>query len=134
MTSGQGEELLACAGIVAHQAVKCRCDGPSAGLLHAAKRHAEVLGLDDDADPARLERFYAEVRIARQVSHPNVCRVYDVAEIRGKQILSMELIDGVTLRDWAPNKTQEQLLQVLFGAGDGIAAAHATGKPVIPRT
>ena len=34
-------------------------------------------------DPARLERFYAEVRIARQVSHPNVCRVYDVGEVEG---------------------------------------------------
>ena len=44
-------------------------------------------------DPARLERFYAEVRIARQVSHPNVCRVYDVGEMEGQQYLSMEYVD-----------------------------------------
>src|SRR3954451_6659220 len=31
-------------------------------------------------DPERLARFRAEVRIARQVSHPHVCRVYDVGE------------------------------------------------------
>jgi serine/threonine-protein kinase len=36
------------------------------------------------ADPVRRERFYAEVRIARQVSHPHVCRVYDVAELDGR--------------------------------------------------
>src|SRR5438445_4194610 len=33
--------------------------------------------------PERLDRFYNEVRIARQVSHPNVCRVYDIAEAGG---------------------------------------------------
>lgn len=31
-------------------------------------------------DPRLLERFHGEVRIARQVSHPNVCRVYDMGE------------------------------------------------------
>src|SRR5262250_1770289 len=31
-------------------------------------------------DPVRLERFRAEVRLARQVSHSNVCRVYDIGE------------------------------------------------------
>src|SRR6266542_1871090 len=48
-------------------------------------------------DPTRLERFYAEVRIARQVSHPNVCRVYDVGEIEGQHYLSMEFVDGEDL-------------------------------------
>jgi serine/threonine-protein kinase len=45
----------------------------------------------------RLDRFYAEVRIARQVSHPNVCRVYDVGEIDGQHYLSMEYVDGEDL-------------------------------------
>ena len=35
------------------------------------------------SDPARLARLLQEVRIARHVSHPNVCRVYDVAEDGG---------------------------------------------------
>src|SRR6266436_7454542 len=30
-----------------------------------------------------LERFHGEVRVARQVSHPNVCRVYDIGETEG---------------------------------------------------
>src|SRR3954469_834610 len=36
-----------------------------------------------------LERFRNEVRIARQVSHPNVCRVYDLGEMEGLYFLSM---------------------------------------------
>ena len=43
---------------------------------------------------ALLERQLAEVRIARQISHPNICRVYDASEIDGQQFLSMEYIDG----------------------------------------
>jgi hypothetical protein len=45
-------------------------------------------------DPAAHERFVSEVRTARQVSHPNVCRVFDIGEVDGSQFLSMEFIDG----------------------------------------
>ena len=48
-------------------------------------------------DPVRRERFYAEVRIARQVSHPNLCRVYDIGELDGRHFLTMEYIDGEDL-------------------------------------
>src|SRR5262249_16685861 len=43
---------------------------------------------------AALVRFRNEVRIARQVSHPNVCRVYDLGMVEGFHFLSMEYIDG----------------------------------------
>ena len=45
-------------------------------------------------DVAARERFYNEVRTARQVSHPNVCRVFDIGEVEGAHFLSMEFIDG----------------------------------------
>lgn len=45
-------------------------------------------------DRAALDRFIGEVRVARQVSHPNVCRVFDIGEIDGRHFLSMEFIDG----------------------------------------
>ena len=44
-----------------------------------------------------LERFHNEVRVARQVSHPNVCRVYDVGEADGVPYISMEYVDGEDL-------------------------------------
>jgi hypothetical protein len=48
-------------------------------------------------DQPRLDRFLAEVRTARQVSHPNVCRMYDIGEIDGRHFLSMEYVDGEDL-------------------------------------
>jgi serine/threonine protein kinase len=42
-------------------------------------------------DEVALARFRNEVRIARQVSHPNVCRVYDIGVIEGQHFLSMGL-------------------------------------------
>ncbi|MGD0871248.1 MAG: serine/threonine-protein kinase [Bryobacteraceae bacterium] len=49
------------------------------------------------SNPRLLERFHGEVRVARQVSHPNVCRVYDIGEIQGMPFLSMEYVDGEDL-------------------------------------
>ena len=48
-------------------------------------------------DAALLERFHGEARNARQVSHPNVCRVYDIGEVDGQHFLSMEYVDGEDL-------------------------------------
>ncbi|HEY4364768.1 MAG TPA: serine/threonine-protein kinase [Bryobacteraceae bacterium] len=44
-----------------------------------------------------LTRFYDEVRIARQITHANVCRVYDIGEVDGQPYLSMEYVDGEDL-------------------------------------
>ncbi|MGI9054907.1 MAG: serine/threonine-protein kinase, partial [Pyrinomonadaceae bacterium] len=43
---------------------------------------------------AALNRFIGEVRTARQVSHQNVCKVFDIGETNGKHFLSMEFVDG----------------------------------------
>jgi serine/threonine-protein kinase len=48
-------------------------------------------------DGAALARFHNEVRTARQVSHANVCRVYDIGEWDGMPFLSMEYVDGEDL-------------------------------------
>src|SRR4030095_7429707 len=48
-------------------------------------------------DGAALARFHREVRVARQVSHRNVCRVYDIGEVDGNHFLSMEFIKGEAL-------------------------------------
>src|SRR3954451_14562578 len=49
-------------------------------------------------DPHRLEVFYNEVRIARQISHPVVCRTHDVGHVDGVPFLSMEFVDGEDLK------------------------------------
>ncbi|HEX6280204.1 MAG TPA: protein kinase [Pyrinomonadaceae bacterium] len=45
-------------------------------------------------DEAALKRFRSEVRTARQVAHPNVCRVFDIAEANGVYFITMEYVDG----------------------------------------
>ena len=44
-----------------------------------------------------LEHLINEVRMARQVTHPNVCRVFDCGEADGETYLTMEYIDGEDL-------------------------------------
>jgi len=78
-------------------------------------------------DPGRLERLRGEVRIARQVSHQNVCRVYDISEADGLCFLTMEFIDGEDLSSLLrrigrlpPDKAVELARQIVAG----VAAAH----------
>ncbi|HEV8159395.1 MAG TPA: serine/threonine-protein kinase, partial [Pyrinomonadaceae bacterium] len=47
-----------------------------------------------EKDSSALSRFHSEVRVARQVSHPNVCRVFDIGEVENRHFISMEFIDG----------------------------------------
>ncbi len=49
------------------------------------------------ADTAALQLLFDEVRTARKVSHPNVCRVFDVDEAEGHHYVSMEYVDGEDL-------------------------------------
>ena len=46
---------------------------------------------------SHVQRFISEVRLARTISHPNVCRVYDIGEADGWWYVPMELVDGETL-------------------------------------
>ena len=48
-------------------------------------------------DEAYLSRLRNEVRTARMVTHPNVCRVHDLGDVEGRLFLSMEFVDGEDL-------------------------------------
>ncbi len=51
----------------------------------------------EEIEPILLERFLREARIAAQIEHPNICRVYDVGEFEGRSYLTMEYIEGTPL-------------------------------------
>ena len=79
-------------------------------------------------DASRVERFRAEVRIARQVSHPNVCRVYDIGEVDGHSFLTMEYVDGedlATLLNRIGRLPSKKALEIAHELCAGLAAAHA---------
>ncbi|MDQ2869792.1 MAG: serine/threonine protein kinase [Acidobacteriota bacterium] len=81
-------------------------------------------------DPARLDRFYAEVRLARQVSHPSVCRVYDIGEHEGQTFISMEYVDGedlATLLNRIGRLPCDKALEIARQLCAGIAVAHDRG-------
>ncbi len=48
-------------------------------------------------DPHRLELMLNEVRLAREITHANVCRLFDVGEVDGTHFLSMEYVEGEDL-------------------------------------
>jgi serine/threonine-protein kinase len=86
------------------------------------------------ADGAALARFHREVRVARQISHRNVCRVYDIGETEGLHFLSMEYIRGEELSSvlkrfgrLPSDKATEIARQICAG----LAAAH--GADVLHR-
>ena len=82
------------------------------------------------SDEATLARFRNEVRIARQISHPNVCRVYDIGEADGSTYLSMEYVDGEDLASLLRRigrLPQDKALEIARQLCAGLAAAHDKG-------
>jgi hypothetical protein len=81
-------------------------------------------------DPVRLAQFHTEVRVARQVSHPNVCRVYDIGDAQGQLFLSMEYVDGEDLSSLLRRigrLPEDKALEIARQICAGLAAAHERG-------
>ena len=103
-----------------------RADDLTLGQQVALKFLPAVLSRDEDA----LRRFRNEVRVARQVSHPNVCRVYDLGQADGTPFLSMEYVDGedlATLLRRIGRLSSDKGLEIARKLCAGLAAAHEKG-------
>jgi hypothetical protein len=82
------------------------------------------------SDGAALARFHREVRVARQVSHKNVCRVHDIGEVDGRHFLSMEFIKGEELSSLLRRigrLPQDKAIQIARQICAGLSAAHDVG-------
>ncbi len=82
------------------------------------------------SDGAALARFHREVRVARQVSHKNVCRVYDIGEVDHRQFLSMEFIKGEELSSLLRRigrLPRDKAIQIARQICAGLSAAHEVG-------
>ncbi|MDZ4799485.1 MAG: serine/threonine-protein kinase [Bryobacteraceae bacterium] len=103
-----------------------RADDLTLGQSVALKFLPESLSANPDASA----RFRNEVRIARQVSHPNVCRVHDVGEVDGQLFLSMEYVDGEDLASLLRRigrLPEDKALEIARKLCAGLAAAHEKG-------
>ena len=81
-------------------------------------------------EPTLAARLRDETRTARQVSHPNVCRVHDVAEWNGRPFVSMEYVDGEDLASLLRRigrLSADKALEIVRQVCAGLAAAHDRG-------
>src|SRR5262245_46101960 len=81
------------------------------------------------ADPAGRRRFQRGAQMASALNHPHILTVHDVGEFEGRQYLVTEFVDGGTLKNWAKaeKRSWRQVIELLTGVADGLAAAHQAG-------
>ncbi|MDA8020520.1 MAG: serine/threonine protein kinase [Thermoanaerobaculia bacterium] len=104
------------------------------GMGRVLRAHDLVLDLEVALkilpEGGSAEQLAQEVRLARQVSHPNVCRVFDFGEADGVTFLSMEYVDGEDLGSLLRRigrLPREKLLDLSHQLCAGLNAAHAAG-------
>src|SRR5436305_2397399 len=82
------------------------------------------------ASPDKLAQFHNELRTARQVSHKNVVRLYDLGDANGRRFLTMEYVDGEDLASLLRRIgriPQDKAIEIARQLCAGIAAAHERG-------
>jgi tetratricopeptide (TPR) repeat protein len=84
----------------------------------------------DQSDPERgRQRLVREAQLMARVRHPNVVTVHDVVADEQRVVIAMELVEGLTLREWleARPRTPAEILAAFRAAGRGLMAAHRAG-------
>ncbi len=90
----------------------------------------KLLPFGQRAAPVAILRFRKEVKLARRVTHPNVARVYDIGEHLGELYLTMELVNGPTLRGVLRGEQRlapARVIAIGRALAAGLSAAHEVG-------
>jgi serine/threonine protein kinase len=90
----------------------------------------KILRPDRAKEKSWIKRLAREVKVARAIRHPNVCRVFDLGNADGHWFVSMELAPGGTLRDTLTAGKARGLAERLADAqavSAGLAAIHMVG-------
>lgn len=108
------------------------------GVVYAARDDrldrtvALKLLIGTDQEGAK-ERFWREAKLAAQLSHPNICQIYDVGEHEGQPYLAMELLTGQPLSSRIDQGSlpAAEALGIILATLDGLEALH--GKGIVHR-
>jgi serine/threonine protein kinase len=115
--------------------VECQIGEGGMGTVYRAldtklNRAVAIKFLSNDlADVVARRRFQREAQTASSLNHPHILTVHDAGEFESRQYLVTEFVDGGTLKGWAKadKRTWRQIVELLAGVADGLAAAHAAG-------
>ena len=78
-------------------------------------------------EPAEVARFQREARAQASIDHEHVCRVFEVGEVNGRGYLTMQFVEGETLRNPVNDFDLEEKLEVMEQVARAVQAAHADG-------
>lgn len=100
------------------------------GKDHKLNRYVAIKVLKSDfrTDEVFIQKFLSEAQAAAGLMHPNVVNVYDVGQDRGLYYMVMELVEGITLKDYIEKKgrlTAKEAISISIQMVTGIQAAHS---------
>lgn len=90
----------------------------------------KVLKKEFREDENFVRKFRSEAQASAGLLHPNVVNVYDVGEDRGLYYMVMELVEGITLKEYIEKKgrlSHKEVISIAIQMCSGIGAAHAAG-------
>lgn len=101
-------------------------------LCHKLKRQVAIKVLKEEfsSDSGFVSKFKMEAQAAARLSHPNIVNVYDVVDEGTLHYIVMELIEGITLKNYIMKKgclDSKEAIGIAIQVAQGIAAAHEQG-------
>ena len=99
------------------------------GKDHKLNRYVAIKVLKSDyrSDETFIKKFLSEAQAAAGLMHPNVVNVYDVGQDRGLYYMVMELVEGITLKDYIEKKgrlSAKETVSIAIQMVTGLQAAH----------